>query len=938
MDSASFRPLAAALVCLVLGGREISAADVPAVPASAARLELRQGDRVTIVGNTLAERMQYHGWFETLLHARFPEHKLVVRNLGWSADEINLRPRSKDFADHGHTLADHQPNVLIAMFGFNESFAGAAGVPQFEAELERFLRSPEKIDEYSTSRSPLDKQPQTEGRPVSKLSSLRQIVLVSPIPMERTANRSLPDAASVNANIELYTAALRRVAEKHGVPFVDLFTPLRASMESSDGKLTINGVHLNEPGDKVVGGVLADLLLGPASSASDAARLAKLHAAVREKNLQFWFDYRAINGYYIYGGRKNPFGVVNFPAEFARLRAMIAVRDERIWDVARGKDVPEQIDDAGTGEFAKIETNYKNEVFLTPPDEAAKKFELPEGYEVNLFASEREFPDLRNPVQFAFDARGRLWVTTMPSYPQYLPGTPPADKILILEDTDGDGKADKQTVFADGLHVPTGIELTHDGCFVAQQPNLMHLRDTDGDDRADVRELVLHGFDSADSHHAISAFTFDQGGALFFQEGTFHHTQVETPYGPERCANAGVFRWEPRTWRFDVFVSYGFANPWGHVVDSWGQNFVADASGGANYYGTAFSGDLDYPNKHGNLKQFLTKQWRPTAGCEFVTSRNFPPEAQGNYLLNNCIGFQGVLQYKMREDGSGFAADPVEPLLRSSDPNFRPVDIEFGLDGALYLCDWFNPLVGHMQHNLRDPNRDHNHGRIWRIRYTGLPLVKPPKIAGEPIAGLLDSLFAEPEERTRYAIRRELWGRDTDRVLKELKSKLAGLDAADPAFEHHRLEALWLCQAHDVVDAGLLEQVLASPEPKARAAATRVLCYWRDRVSDPVERLRKSVNDPHPRVRIEGVRALSFFHEQAALDAAVEALIHEDDDYIRYTLDETMKTLDRRITGSTSVPDNPTEREKKTLAAEKKRGQAESIAPVVPRKEIDRSK
>src|SRR5207247_1904569 len=161
------------------------------------------------------------------------------------------------------------------------------------------------------------------------------------------------------------------------------------------------------------------------------------------------------------------------------------------------------------------------------------------------FASEQDYPDLKKPVAFAFDAKGRLWVCTIPSYPQYLPGHPPNDKILIFEDTNGDGRADKQTVFADKLYLPSAIEF----------------------------------------------------------------------YG------------------VDVFVSYGFANPWGQIFDTWGQNFVADASGGANYYGTAFSGDVDYPNKHANLKQFLTKQWRPTCGCELVSSRNFPPEAQGNFLL-----------------------------------------------------------------------------------------------------------------------------------------------------------------------------------------------------------------------------------------------------------------------------------------------------------------
>ncbi|MBC7854120.1 MAG: HEAT repeat domain-containing protein, partial [Pirellulaceae bacterium] len=493
------------------------------------------------------------------------------------------------------------------------------------------------------------------------------------------------------------------------------------------------------------------------------------------------------------------------------------------------------------------------------------------------------------------DAKGRLWVTTMPSYPQYLPGTPVNDKVLILEDTNGDGKANKQTVFADKLHVPTGIELGDSGCYVAQQPNLLFLKDTNGDDVADERTIVLHGFDSADSHHSISAFTWDQGGALFFEEGTFHHSQVETPYGPNRCVNAGVFRFEPRTHRYSTFVSYNFANPWGHIVDGWGQNFIADASGGDNYYGTAFSGDLDYPDKHGGMKKFLVKQWRPTAGCELVSSRNFPAEAQGNFLLNNCIGFQGVLQYKMKDEGSGFAADPVEPLLSSTDQNFRPVDIEFAPDGSLFLCDWFNPLVGHMQHNLRDPNRDHIHGRIWRVRYAKQPLVTPSKIAGESIVSLLDTLKTIPEERTLYRVRTELRSRPTEEVLAEVKKWTSGLDPKKVEDQHQYLEALWIHQQHDVVNEPFLKQMLRSPEPKARAAATRVLCYWRDRVAKPLELLKAQVNDENPRVRLEAVRALSFFDNQEAIDIATESLIYDQDDYLKYTLQETMNTLEKRV-------------------------------------------
>jgi putative heme-binding domain-containing protein len=615
---------------------------------------------------------------------------------------------------------------------------------------------------------------------------------------------------------------------------------------------------------------------------------------VNEKNLQFFYDHRGVNGCYIYGGRKNPYGTVNFPAEFKKLRAMTAVRDRRIWDVAQGRAVPDVIDDSGTGDLVPVETNAKTIAPATTPDESLAKMEIEDGYEVNLFASEIEFPELANPVQMTFDAKGRLWIATMPGYPQYLPGVPVNDKILIFEDTDGDGKADRQTVFADGLHLPTGLEIADGGLYVAQEPNLVFLKDTDGDDKADVREIVLDGFDSADSHHAIGAFASDPGGGLLMEEGTFHQTAVETIRGPRRCSNAGIFRYDRRREQFDVFVSYGFANPWGQTFDRWGQYFVADASPGANYFGTAFSGDVDYPQKHGSLKQFLQKQWRPTSGCEFVSSRQFPDDAQGNYLLNNCIGFQGVLQYKMRDDGAGFAADPVDPLLKSNDPNFRPVDLEFGADGCLYVVDWYNPLVGHMQHSLRDPNRDHFHGRIWRVKAKDRPLVVPTKIAGEPTDKLLDALKVY-EDRTRYRARAELRSRPVAEVISATEKWLAALDARDPEYQHHLVESLWVYQAQDVVNEALLDRLLASPEPKARAAATRVLCFWRDRVGDAYGRLRKLVADEHPLVRLEAVRALSYFRDQEAINIAIESLVMPQDDYLSYVFRETMQTLSRRV-------------------------------------------
>ncbi|HEY2415458.1 MAG TPA: PVC-type heme-binding CxxCH protein [Pirellulaceae bacterium] len=903
--------LALSLVSLLIATAISLAADEP-------KLTLNKGDHVVLIGNTLAERMQYFGNFETLLHSRFPELELVVRDLGWSADEIVVRPRSQSFVDHGHTLADHKADVILAFFGFNESFGGARGLKKFEEDLEKFIEET-LATKYNGKSAP-------------------RLVVFSPIAHENIGRRGYPDGAKTNENIEHYAESMRQIAAKHKVPYVDLFAPSKKVMDQAGTtKLTINGIHLNENGDKAIAEVIDESLFGkrPASKAD----LSKLKAEVNEKNLQFFYDYRAVNGFYIYGGRKNPFGVVNFPVEFAKLRKMIANRDQRVWAVAQGKSVPTTIDDSNTGENPTIETNIGNAnagknrkdniISMSSPAEAQQKFTLPEGYEVNLFASEVEFPDLQKPVAFAFDAKGRLWVCTTPSYPQYVPGSPPNDKILIFEDTNGDGRADKQTVFADKLYLPLAIEFFGGGVIVSQQPNVMFLKDTNGDDKADTRELILHGLDTADSHHACHAFVFDPGGAMYFNEGTFHHSQIETPWGPERCANAGVFRYEPRTGKLDVFVSYGFANPWGQIFDTWGQNFVADASGGANYYGTAFSGDVDYPHKHANLKHFLTKQWRPTCGCELISSRNFPPEVQGNFLLNNCIGFQGTLQYKLHDDslvghasslpkdgktpsiGSGFHADPIDPLIQSSDPSYRPVDIEFAPDGSLYLADWYNPLVGHMQHSIRDPNRDHSHGRIWRVTYKNRPLVKPAKIDGQPIAALLDLLRTEPEERTHYRVRTELWNRPTADVIGETAKWLAGLAKNDPNYEHHKLEALWLHQAHDTINEPLLKELLRSTDFRARAASTRVLGYWRDRVAKPLDLLREQVSDDHPRVRLEAIRALSFFGSQDAIDVAVESLVFDQDDYLKYTFNETMKTLERRVKGQTNLPHEGTDWDKR---------------------------
>src|SRR5262249_46567544 len=411
------------------------------------------------------------------------------------------------------------------------------------------------------------------------------------------------------------------------------FRATRTYYGESNQPLTINGVHLNEAGNKLLAQIIDRALFG-GGPVRETADLEKLRQAVRDKNF-YWFNrYRTVDGYSIYGGRADLTFVngqtnrVVMQREMEVLDVMTANRDQRIWAVAQGKDL--KVDDSNTPPFIPVLTNKPGpgpngtHIYLDG-EEAISKMTVAKGMKINLFASEQEFPELCDPVQMAFDARGRLWVAVWPSYPHWKPKDEMNDKILIFEDTKGTGKADKMTVFADRLHCPTGFTFWNGGVLVAQAPDLMFLKDTKGTGKADLRVRVLGGLDSADTHHTSNSFVMDPGGAIYFQEGTFHHTQVETPYGPPvRCANAGVFRYEPRTQKFDAYVTFGFANPHGHVFDHWGQDFVTDGTGAQPYHAALFSGHLDFPQKHAHPPQVYQQRTRPCPGTVVLSSRHCP--------------------------------------------------------------------------------------------------------------------------------------------------------------------------------------------------------------------------------------------------------------------------------------------------------------------------
>ncbi len=201
---------------------------------------------------------------------------------------------------------------------------------------------------------------------------------------------------------------------------------------------------------------------------------------------------------------------------------------------------------------------------------------MADGFEVNLFAAD---PLLAKPIQINFDPAGRLWVASSEVYPQIQPGQKANDKILVLEDTDGDGKSDRTSVFADGLLIPTGVEPGDGGAYVGNSTELLHLADTNGDGKADRRRVVLSGFGTEDTHHIVHTLRWGFDGQLYFNQSIYIHSHIETPHGVRRLGGGGIWELRPETMELDVFIR-GLCNPWGHAFDRWGQSFATDGAGG----------------------------------------------------------------------------------------------------------------------------------------------------------------------------------------------------------------------------------------------------------------------------------------------------------------------------------------------------------------------
>lgn len=806
--------------------------DVPANYRDPMPFTFQQGDVVAILGNGLPDRMQHDGWLETLLQSELQDKQVRIRNLSASGDRPDSFPRSKGAATVTEVLRHVKADVVFAFFGYNESFQGVKKAGDYQKTLVDFVKK-------------------TRGSKANG-KSFPRIVLFSPIAHEDTGSKNVPDGKAHNIQLAAYTKATAAAAREAGVAYVDLFHPSLQMFKESSTPLTINGVHLNEEGNKQLAEVISSALFGHQVTASHT--MEPLRSAVLDKAYHWNNRYRARDGNDVWGGRSilkftnDQTNAVVLQHELSMLDVMTMNRDARVWAVAKGQDL--KIDDSNVPQPVKVISNVgggsksssavkEGNLNYISGEDGIKHMAVADGFEVSLFADEKQFPELVNPVQMQFDTKGRLWAAVWPTYPKWEPLKEMNDALIILHDDNNDGKADRVTEFA-RIQNPLGFEFWNGGVLVASAPELVFLKDTDGDDVADVRTVLLSGLDSSDTHHAANNLIYGPDGAIYWQSGVFMVHNHEHPWGPSlQAAESAMYRFDPR--RFTISMhAVNSPNPHGIAFDHWGYHYATDGTGGRAYQVR--------PDKAGfKMHELLKKEVRPVTASEVVSSAHFPESMQGDFLICNVIGFLGIKHYDLARDGEkgtvwGEPAgddltvkrinadgsktdDKSKGLMMSGDKNFRPADAIFAPDGSLYFCDWHNVIIGHMQHNVRDPNRDHQHGRVYRMTAKERPLQKPVAIDGQPIAALLENLKS-PIDGIRHRTRIELSERDSDAVIAATKEWVKQFDPNKKEDAHHLLEALWLHQQHDDRNLELLGLLLKSPEPHARIAANTVKHLW----------------------------------------------------------------------------------------------------------------
>lgn len=452
-----------------------------------------------------------------------------------------------------------------------------------------------------------------------------------------------------------------------------------------------------------------------------------------------------------------------------------------------------------------------NEIPQANPEAEVAAMALFEGAAANLFASD---PEIRKPIQINFDSKGQLWVASSEIYPHIKPGDSANDKLIVLRDQDGDGTCDSSTVFAEGLLIPTGVAPDENGgAYVAASTELLHFTDTNGDGKSDSRRVVLSGFGTEDTHHLIHTLRWGPDGCLYFNQSIYIHSHVETALGTKHLDGGGIWRYNPETGELSVFAK-GLVNPWGHVFDAYGESFATDGAGseGINY----IFPNAVYVASPGETRWLsgLNPGSPKHCGLEVISGSHFPASWWGSLVTNDFRGHR-VCRFTIQPSGSSYISRQQPEIAKSSHIAFRPVDARIGPDGALYIADWYNPIIQHGEVDFRDRRRDREHGRIWRIHFKGRQLDSLPDFSNATVSDLL-GLLESPSLAVRQFSRQHLWKRlsgDKAAVMNAASEWRLKATTADSLIKRS-LEAQWLGEVGGLFVAEAVEHIRMS-EPSA---------------------------------------------------------------------------------------------------------------------------
>ena len=528
------------------------------------------------------------------------------------------------------------------------------------------------------------------------------------------------------------------------------------------------------------------------------------------------------------------------------------------------------------------------------PAEAQKLFNVPQGFEVRLFASE---PEVVNPVAMSFDERGRLWVVELYEYPSGKPGEKGRDRIKILEDTDADGVADKVSVFADGMTLATGILVANGGVYVGETPNLWFMEDTDGDGRADKKTAILTGFGQEDRHELLNGFTWGPDGQFYMTHGVFTVSKTKDPSNPNAepvVLTAGVARLNPQTKKFEVFAE-GTSNPWGVDFDAKGNAFVSACvidhlfhlAPGGLYNRQA--GQPPFPYAYGELPSIVDHKHHMAAyaGINIYQGNQWPAEWQGAALHGNI--HQNALNLdRLTPSGSSFKASKWNDsgdFLTTKDGWFMPVNFQTGPDGALWVMDWYDKYPCYQNANADPAGVDRERGRIWRVVWTGdqpgKPVPSRPEVnmdLAKKSSADLAKLLEHPNVWQRRMAQRILSGRGlTAFGPRELHvtTPLHTLLKTGATVES-RLAALWTLHSTGLLDENWLEQAAEDKEPAVRAWVARLIGERGFLLKDSFDLLYKLSKDPDLTVRLGvAVAARQFVSGALTVDTAPKVPLSE---------------------------------------------------------------